>query len=73
MTERKIGIRTASEYTGFTTQQISYAAKSGRLAGYKSSEFGPWFFTRSDLDSWVARMSNQPTPKNKRRAARAGR
>ncbi|MCX6955337.1 MAG: hypothetical protein NTV51_24550 [Verrucomicrobia bacterium] len=70
MAERKIGIRAASEYTGFTTNQISYAAKTRRLAGYKSSDFGPWFFAPSDLDGWVESMSNTPTPKKRRAAAR---
>lgn len=73
--ERKLTIREASEYTGMPTGTISYAAKCDppRLRGYKASDFGPWFFTKTDLDEWLAGMANAPAPKTKRRAARAGR
>lgn len=73
--EPKMGIREAAEYTGLSTGTIGYAARCDppRLRSYKVSEFGPYLFTASDLDAWIDSMSTIPTPKNKRRAARAGR
>jgi len=64
MKERKLSIRQAAEYTGLPTSAIARAAKANppRLVGYKSSEFGPWFFTRADLDTWVESMQNTRTP-----------
>lgn len=61
--ERKLGIREAAEYTGFETRDIARAAKANppRLIGYKTSEFGPWRFTRADLDVWVESMQNART------------
>lgn len=57
---KKLNIRQASDYTGMPTRAISRAAKADppRLTGYKTSEFGPWFFTESDLDAWVGSMLN---------------
>ncbi|MBN9736871.1 MULTISPECIES: hypothetical protein [unclassified Pseudonocardia] len=62
--ERKLNIRQASEYTGLPTGQIAYAARCNppRLVGYKTSEFGPWFFTKADLDVWVESMRNANAP-----------
>lgn len=61
--EKKLNIRQASEYTGFPTAAIARAAKANppRLVAFKSSEFGPWFFTKSDLDAWMEAMQNVPT------------
>jgi hypothetical protein len=52
------------------TSAIGHAAKLDppRLAGYKTGPGGRWYFKRSDLDAWMASMSNTPAPK--RRAAR---
>lgn len=71
--ERKMGIREASLYTGLPTGTISYAAKCDppRLRSFKVSEFGPYLFTASDLDAFLAGMATIPapesTPKQKRR------
>ncbi|GJF01685.1 hypothetical protein [Pseudonocardia sp. D17] len=61
--EKKLSIRQASEYTGFPTRAIARAAKADppRLAAFKTSEFGPWFFTKSDLDAWMDSMHNLQT------------
>lgn len=58
--ERKLNIQQAAEYSGFPTRAIARAVKAlpPRLRGYKTSEFGPWFFTASDLDAWVSAMDN---------------
>lgn len=58
--ERKLNIKQASAYSGFPTRAIARAAKAEppRLRGFKTSEFGPWFFSESDLDVWVAAMDN---------------
>ncbi|MBN9734809.1 hypothetical protein PP1_007115 [Pseudonocardia sp. P1] len=58
-----------------STHQIAYAAKCDppRLRGYKSSEFGPWFFEKSDLDAWLDSMRNTPSPSRAKRANRRSR
>ena len=60
--EQKLTIRQAADYTGFTTQQIGHAAKCvpPKLRGFKAGPYGPWYFTCSDLDEWVASMANIP-------------
>lgn len=72
MIERKMGIQEASAYSGMSTHQISYAAKCDppRLRGYKVSEFGPWFFTASDLDAWLDSLRNAPAPAKSTRKKR---
>ncbi len=72
--ERKMGIREASSYTGLSTGTLSYAAKCDppRLRSFKVSEFGPYLFTASDLDAFLAGMATipaptEPAPKQKRR------
>lgn len=66
MNERKLNIKQASAYSGFPTRAIARAAKAEppRLRGYKTSEFGPWFFTTVDLDAWVAAMDNTLVKEN---------
>lgn len=62
--EPMLNIRQASEHTGLPMRTIARAAKAPRprLRGYKVSEFGPWFFTRADLDAWVESMDNTQQP-----------
>ena len=58
--EPMLNIRQASEHTGRPLRTMARAAKAPRrgLRGYKFREFGPWFFTRTDLDAWVESMDN---------------
>lgn len=72
--EPKMGIRAAAAYVGMPTGTLSYAARCDppRLRSYKVSEFGPYLFTASDLDAWLAGMATipapaEPAPKQKRR------
>lgn len=64
---KKINIQAAAAYCGFDTQVIGHAARTGRLRGYKSGPFGPWYFTEEDLDDWVASMEHH-TPARSERA-----
>jgi hypothetical protein len=76
--ERKINVKAAAAYTGMSTQQVHRAFKVKRLRGYSAGEFGPVYYTRTDLDAWLDSMSNvpaeesTPAPRTDRRSARAG-
>ncbi|TQM44115.1 helix-turn-helix domain-containing protein [Pseudonocardia cypriaca] len=69
--EPKLTIRKAAEYTGMPTSAIGHAAKLDppRLRGYQTGPEGRWYFTKSDLDAWMASMVNTPAPKQRRRVA----
>jgi hypothetical protein len=70
--ERKMNTREAAEYTGMTAAQITRAAKSEppRLRAFKAGKFGPYFYSESDLNEWMASMDTA-NPANRTRDRQA--
>lgn len=56
--EQKFRIDWVEQYSGMPRPAILRAVKSNppRLTAYAAGPFGPYYFTKSDVDAWLASM-----------------